>query len=373
MVHAWLQALESRKEIVAIFYDLRKAFDSVPHAPLLEKLGATGLHPHILKWVQSYLTQRSQRVVVGGESSPSLPVISGVPQGSVLGPLLFLIYVNDIANLPFSSSTHLNLFADDMLLYRFIDCPEDVVCLQQDNDLLSSWVSRNHLTLNPSKCKYMLVSRKRKQTNVPPIFLEGIPLECVETFKYLGVILSSDFSWTPHIEFVCTKAKKLLGLLYRRFYKSAGSDTLLKLYTMQIRPHLEYAAPVWDPFTASNTKKLEDTQKFALKLCCKQWNLGYQDLLDLANCPTLRNRRLYFKLCTLYKVVYDLIYFPSHVLSPMYKPAQLLHQPFARTNSFFSSFVPSSVSVWNNLPYNALTADSICSFKSSIRPFFLCP
>jgi len=173
-------------------------------------------------------------VVVGGESSPPLPVLSGVPQGSVLGPLLFLIYINDIAGLTFSSGTFLNLFADDMLLYRYIDSPEDVVCLQQDNDLLSSWVCRNYLTLNPSKCKYMTVSRKRKQTNIPPIFLEGSPLERVDTFKYLGVILSSDLSWTPHVESVCTKAKKLLGLLYRRFYNSAASATLLKLYTMQI-------------------------------------------------------------------------------------------------------------------------------------------
>ena len=157
VVHAWLQALESKKEIVAILYDLCKAFDSASHAPLLQKLGTTGFHSHILKWVQSYLTQRSQRVVVGGKSSPPLPVLFGVPQGSVLGPLLFLIYINDVANLAFSSGTFLNLFADDMLLYRHIDSLEDIVCLQQDNDLLSSWVGRNHLTSNPSKCKYITV------------------------------------------------------------------------------------------------------------------------------------------------------------------------------------------------------------------------
>ena len=230
--------------------------------------------------------------------------------------------------------------------------------------------------MNPSKCKYIRVSQKRKPTDVPAILLEGIPLECVDTIKYLGVILSSDLSWTPHIESVCTKARKLLGLLYRRFYNSARSDTLFELYTTQIRPHLEYAAPVWDPCTARSIKKLENTQKRALKICSKQWdNLGYQDLLDLAQCPTLRNRCLYFKLCTLYKIVHKLIYLPVDILplrSNLSAPVPLLHQPYARTNSFFSSFVPSSVSLWNNLPHEALTAYSIHSFKSSLCPLFLC-
>ena len=138
VVHTWLQALESGNEIVAIFYDLCKAFDSVPHAPLLKKLQATGIHHHILKWVRSYLTERIQRVVVGGKSSPPLPVLSGVPQGSVLGPLFFLIYINEASNLPFSCGTHLNVFADDMLLYRYTTTHEDVKCLQQDSESLST-------------------------------------------------------------------------------------------------------------------------------------------------------------------------------------------------------------------------------------------
>ena len=328
VVHVWLQALESGKEIIAIFYDLRKAFDSVPHAPLLQKLSSTGLHQHILMWIQSYLTHRSQRVVVGGKSSPLLPVLSGVPQGSVLGPLLFLIYINDVASLHYTPGTDLNIFADDMLLYRCIDSQEDVQYLQEDSDTTCHWVRNNHLALNPSKCKYMIVSRKRKQASTPTILLEGTPLERADTFKYLGVILSSDLSWTPQVESVCTKAKKLLGLLYRRFHNNTGTNTLLKLYTTLVRPHLEYAAPVWDPSTANNINNLEDTQKFALRICTRKWNMGYQDLLELTNCPTLRNRRLYLKMCTLYKIVHNLIYFPSSVVLPKHNsvvPTPLLH------------------------------------------------
>ena len=164
-------------------------------------------------------------------------MLSGVPQGSVLGPLLFLLYVNGVASLHFSLGTDLNLFADDMLLYWCIDSSEDDEYLQQDCDLLSHWLNDNHLTLNPSKSKYMAVCRKRRPANIPVISLEGIPLERVETIMYLGVILSSDLSWTPHVESVCTKARKLLGLLYRRFYNNTGTDTLLELYTIHKSGH----------------------------------------------------------------------------------------------------------------------------------------
>ena len=116
-----------------------------------------------------------------------------------MGPLLFLVYINDVANLQFSPNTDLNLFAD-MLLYKCIDSTEDVVYLQHDNDLLSHWVSSNHLSLNPSKCKYMIVSRKRQQAERPVILLEGVPLEQVDTFRYLCVIMPSDLSWTAHVK-----------------------------------------------------------------------------------------------------------------------------------------------------------------------------
>ncbi len=124
-------------------------------------------------------------------------------------------------------------------------------------------------------------------------------------------------------------------LCKRRFHNNAGCDTLLELYTTLVRPHLEYAASVWNPYTASNVNKLEDTQKFALRICSKQWNLGYQELLDLTCLSMLENRRLYFKMCTLYKIVYNLIYFPPDVITPKLNSTALLpllHQPFYFTN-----------------------------------------
>ena len=160
-------------------------FDSVPHRLLLEKLNTYALDSCILSWLHSYLAERKQHVVVGGDSSPDSPVLSGVPQGSVLGPLLFLVYIDDVSSLKLSENTVLNLYADDMLLYKQIKCSEDYQQLQLDIDKISSWVDSNHLSLNPAKCKTMVLSRKRNLSYPPQFLLNKVPLEQVETFKYL--------------------------------------------------------------------------------------------------------------------------------------------------------------------------------------------
>ena len=221
----------------------------------------------------------------------------------------------------------------------------------------------------------MIISRKRNAVEPPQLVLNGAPLEQVETFKYLGVLLSSNLSWSAHIDSICTKARKLTGLLYRRFYGNMDHHSLLELYSVLIRPHLEYAAPIWDPHLIKDTTKLENVQKFALKMCLKKWDVGYQELLDLSQLPTLENRRLYLKLCTLYKIIHGYFYFPPNVFIPQVSrhssSLPLVHMPRARTNAFQSSFVPSSISVWNHLPHEALTAPSINSFNSFAAPLFL--
>ena len=276
VTHDWFQALEAGQEVCSIFFDLRKAFDSVPHRPLVDKLANLGLDVHALSWITSYLTNRKQHVVVGGESSLDTPVLSGVPQGSVLGPLLFLVYIDNVSDVLLSDRSTLNLYADDMLLYKPVKSMEDIHHLQMDIDTISDWVNCNNLTLNPTKCKTMIISQKWNLVKPHAQFtLNSSPLEQVETFKYLGILLSLDLSWSSHIDFICTKARKLIGLLYRRFYGNVDNHSLLELYSVLVRPHLEYAAPIWNPHFIKDTNKLESVQRFALKMCLKQWNLGY--------------------------------------------------------------------------------------------------
>ncbi len=120
----------------------------------------------------------------------------------------------------------------------------------------------------------------------------------------------------PHVQSICCKARNLVGLLYRPFYNNANRDTMLKVYTAIVRPHLEYAAQVWDPHLRKNAELLENVQKLALKICNKQWVLGYQALLDISQPPSLANRRTPFKLCTLFKIVNGLLDFPPNVIVP---------------------------------------------------------
>ena len=268
VTHEWFKVLESGQELFSVFFDIKKAFDTVPHQSLMDKLHRYGLDPRIQSWLNSYLSDRMQHVVVGGALSPDTPVVSGVPQGSVLGPLLFLIYIDDVSTIGLSEGSVLNLFADDMLLYRPIGSSEDLQQLQSDVDRVNEWVISNHLSLNPVKCKTMLITKKINPIQPPQLQLNGIPLEQVEHFKYLGVLFSSDLSWSTHIDSICSKARKLVGLLYRRFSANVDSQPLLEMYKLLVRPHLEYAAQIWNPHLVKNITKLEDIQKFALRMCC---------------------------------------------------------------------------------------------------------
>ena len=152
------------------------------------------------------------------------------------------------------------LYADDLLLFRPITKQYDFQTLQSDINTVADWVSANYSTFNSSKCKYKLVSRKRQPSLPPTLTLNGCTLEEVECFKYLGLLLSSesDMSWSPHIESTCSKAKKILGLLYRRFYGNTDGAALVQLYQFLVRPHMEYASEVWDPYIQKNRNKLED-------------------------------------------------------------------------------------------------------------------
>ena len=179
-------ALDQGYEVCIVFFDISKAFGTVPHVPLLETLQNLNINEYLLRWIKSYFLQRSQYVAVEGHDSSTLPVVSGVPQGSVLGPLLFVTYINDVTSVV-SSESELNMFADDIGLYRIIKSPADYDQLQIDIDSVSSFISGQYLKFNARKCRQMLVSRKTKYSlSQPTLTVDGTPLTVVTEYKYLG-------------------------------------------------------------------------------------------------------------------------------------------------------------------------------------------
>ena len=374
VTHNWLQSMDMGKEVCAVFFDLRKAFDSVPHRSLLEKLKSTGISRHLLSWLYSYLSDRKQSVVLDGESSASTPVLSGVPQGSVLGPLLFLIYINDSANEQLNFGSKITIYADDLLLYREVSSPEDYHKLQDDINTIANWVDINRLTLNSKKCKFMVVSRRRgRSIPAQTLSLHGTPMERVYKYKYLGVVLTDDLMWSEHINHITNKAKKAVGFVYRQFYDMSSKSSLLQLYISLIRPHLEYASQVWDPFLVKDIERLESVQKFALKMCNKNWASSYSENLEACSLPELTSRRKYLSLCYFYKLANGSFEFPNcpTTLRQFSHNTRSSHsivytQPYAHCNSFFYSFFPRTVSMWNSLPSNVVTSASIASFKRQL-------
>ena len=287
----------------------------------------------------------------------------------MLGPLLFLIYINDIDL--HQNEGSLLLYADDLLLYHPIQSPEDYIKLQGDIDQLQAWSERNVLLFNQSKCKYMTISRKFS----PPLpnmclNISGRPLLKVDHYKYLGVWISHDLSWSKHIEEMCRNACKQVGIIYRQFYGHSSLECLRQLYISLVRSKLEYAAPVWDPHQKINSHKIEKVQKFALKMCTKLWNRNYDSLLDTVDLLSLSTRRLYLKLSYLYQVING---FPDPPLERRVCPLNLrstkniqFERPICRTNAYANSFFPKAISVWNELPLELQESTSILSFKRNV-------
>ena len=252
--------MEKGNQADIVVLDFAKAFDKVNHSLLVHKLCHYGVNGQVGRWIESFLRDRQQSVVVQGVCSATAAVRSGVPQGSVLGPALFLAYIND---LPQQLSSQARLFADDTAVYRLSASESDQSHLQQDLLRLEKWENSWDMVFHPDKCVVLHVSRKRHVTE-NKYFLHGQQLTEVPATKYLGVTITSDLSWDTHISNICAKANKTLGFL-RRNLKISSTHMKVTAYNAFVRPIVEYACSVWDPHTRQNISNLERIQRRAAR------------------------------------------------------------------------------------------------------------
>ena len=352
----------------AIYLDFSKAFDSVPHNELLLKLWNTGITGNCWLWIRNYLTNRSQCVSINNNFSSALPVISGVPQGSILGPLLFLLYINDIPSHTLYTSTF--LFADDSKCLKPIHTPADHLLLQQDLLLLSIWSSVWKLRFNVTvlKCVLLSFTSKRKATSSndrattnatqsQTYSINNLPIASSNHHKDLGVLITSDLTWSNHIKIISSKAYKKLGLLRRTFCNSNSIQSKKSLYISLVRSQLTYASQVWRPSLLKDIYTLETVQRRATKFILNDSSSNYKSrlislkLLPLSMVLEIHDISFFIK-ChkqpTTSFVITDFISFSTNTTRS--GSQRKLIQPLTSTNRSKHFYFHRLPKLWDSLP-----------------------
>lgn len=353
-----LLAMEDNLQVDAVYTDFSKAFDKINHDLLIKKLARVGVHGSLLRWIRSYISNRSQAVYVKGYSSQFLPVPSGVPQGSHIGPLLFSVYINDIGSI-LENSHHL-LYADDTKLYRIIRSVSDCHKLQDDLHHLHAYCESNHLFLNSDKCYIISYTRKKKPITYDYRINDGI-LERVTTIRDLGIIMDSTLSFIPHIDHILASAFRNLGFILRISKPFKRPGTLKILYYSFVRSYLDFCSTVWSPYYEVHIKRIERVQKIFIKSINYRQNIinqSYNYSLKKYNLLSLSNRRKMFDVVFLYKIINNLIdstfllsrlSFVSRVRLPVRssRSKPLFVTPRYRKNYTRNSFMYRSTDVYN--------------------------
>lgn len=255
-------AIDESGQVDVIYTDFSKAFDRIDHTILFSKLSSWGLSSSLLSFMQSYFANREQFVSYNGFNSEPFIATSGVPQGSNLGPLLFLLFIDDITSI-IDNSDKL-LFADDLKIYKKITCSEDCLLLQNDINQVQRWCLSNRLHLNASKCK--VVTFTKKHSSIENLyFIDGMPLSRLNSTKDLGVVFDSKLSFTDHIHLKVTEATKMIGFIIRNCKMFTNIKSLKILYFSYVRSKLEYGSLIWYPYYINHKLALENVQRKFLK------------------------------------------------------------------------------------------------------------
>ena len=360
--------MEAGGSNVVVFLDLAKAFDFIQHDRVLASLSLAGVSGHLLDWFTSSLSDRQQFVAVQGCSSLNTAVTSGIPQGSILGPLLFLLAFDGIFRLNMSAKASLVGYADDCTYSKAVHLDADLEDINSDLALINSWLKSQNLRLNHSKVKCMVISRRSSPPS-PVLFVEGHRVELVSTFKLLGVLIDSTLSWRSHIETVCTRAKKLIGFLYRSF-KLSGPSCLNHLYKALVLPVLDYSSSIWDPQHNCHITALERVQNFAARVVTNNWSDSPVTLKARLGWLSLARRRMVQKICLCRHILRGTSLVPCSLFSPHPRPGTQHKNSFVRTNHFKSFFLIDVIGKWNSVPEAIASASSTLAFKLNLKKLY---
>ena len=356
-----LELLSEGMPVDLLYFDFRKAFDTVPHYRLLTKLRNYGITGKCLDIIQNFLSDRTMTVLVGGNKSETKCVTSGVPQGSVLGPLLFVLFVND---LPEHVKSHLKLFADDLKIVANASLHNVV---SQDIEALEKWENTWLLRFNPTKCKVLHINKNNNPGN--NYYIGGVEMTSVVNECDLGLHTVSDLSWDTNIKRAVAKANSMIAWVARNVITRTPKVMML-IYKSLIRPYLEYCVQVWNPVNKYGNWQLiidiEQVQRRFTRLVDGIGLLSYRERLSKMGLTTLAERRLRGDLIEAFKIINGSVNYGGNLLKLSTSGSNIVstlkHGDKIRPG-FFSERVRE---YWNKLPMFVKTADNVNSFKSRL-------
>ncbi len=368
----WTKLLDEGDSVDVIYLDFAKAFDKVPHKKLIRKCEAYGIKGKLLNWLQAFVSGRRQRVSVNSSKSTWSDVCSGVPQGSVIGPILFVIFINDM---PHNINNFVSLFADDTKLFGRSTTQSDSDSIQDDLQKLQDWSVKWDLRFNEQKCKSLYLGKNNaKNTYKMGSIQNPVLLEETLAEKDLGITIDNELSFTNHIMQTVKKANQLVGMI-RRTFTFLDNETFTKLFTSLVRPVLEYGNSVWSTNLQYLIKDIENVQRRATKLLPGMHDLEYEDRLRRLNLPSLAFRRIRGDMIETFKYCHQMY---EVVKKPFELRKEFNVQTVTRDNGFkirkekYKSdirghfFGNRVVNLWNSLPFEIVNAPSVNAFKNRL-------
>ena len=370
----WTLSLRNRHVVDAIYFDFSKAFDSVVHNKLCTKLTCYGINGKLYNILRDFLLNRKQRVVLSNGMSSFKPVNSGVPQGSVLGPLLFLLYINDVVDL-FTNNVNVKLYADDIKLYMEIENQSDTDVLQQSVDKFKVWAQTWQLSLSPQKCQHIRVSLLKPSSPVC-YRIDSDSLPTVDSVRDLGVTIDPKLTFTVHTDSIVTNAHRRANQILRCFL-SNDNLLLVKAFKTYVRPMLEYCSPVWSPHSLNMIASVESVQRRFTKRLTGMSDLTYKERCMCLNLEFLELRRLRCDLITCYKIIHKMTCLRPDEFFTVYSDHTTrghsfkLHLPNARIDARKHFFAIRVVNIWNSLPAEVVNSLTIESFVKNLMTYNL--
>jgi hypothetical protein len=369
-VNKWTSDIESKNQVDVIYIDFAKAFDSVSHSKLIYKLSRMGVSGNLLAWLETFVKYRRQCVRINGLCSEYCTVSSGVPQGSVLGPILFLVYVNDLTNIS-TNDTSVKLFADDVKLFRTIKSIDDHIDLQLVLNNLKNWAATWQLKISTPKCSTLQLGRSHIK-DAYKIGQTCIPVN--QSCSDLGILISPNLKFSDHIQIIKGKALRRCHLIFR-FFRSKNIKLLTRAYKTYVRPILEYNSYIWSPYLLKDIDAIESVQRYFTRRLLGSHE-PYTERLNELGFQSLEHRRVICDLVMCYKIVhghvdlrFEEFFTYLHAANTRGHSFKLYKKPVRLdiTKHFFSNRI---VNLWNSLPENVVNKPSVLSFKSSISNLY---